>query len=310
VFLDTPPAVVNATVRFTMPQKWRRPHEPSRWADAHKPGHQVDSFLEGPVFDSQGNLLLVDIPFGRVFSVDPAGEWTLLAEYDGQPNGCRIHPDGRILLADQQRGLLHLDTTGAVHTVLGPDDVPGFKGFNDLAVGANGDVYVTDQGLTGLHDPTGRVLRLVGGQRGGRVDVLLDTVPSPNGLALSADERVLFVAATRDNAVWRVPLDRDGRVSKVGRFVSLFGTSGPDGLAMDLAGRLVVAHASLGSVFVFAPNGELVTRVRSSTGTTCTNVAFGGPDRRDLHITESATGTVLVARLDVAGAPLPAAVSG
>jgi hypothetical protein len=38
-------------------------------------------------------------------------------------------------------------------------------------------------------------------------------------------------------------------------------------------------------------------------------MAFGGPDRRDLHITESSTGTVLVARLDVAGAPSPAAPS-
>jgi len=55
---------------------------------------------------------------------------------------------------------------------------------------------------------------------------------------------------------------------------------------MDRAGRLFVAHASLGHVFVFAPNGELIARIKSCVGPTCTNVAY---------ITESATGSVLVA---------------
>ena len=98
---------------------------------------------------------------------------------------------------------------------------------------------------------------------------------------------------------------RDGGVAKVGRFCALFGTSGPDGLAMDEAGRLIVAHASLGHVFVFAPDGECVARIKSCTGKTCTNLAFGGEDRRKLFITESETGSVLVADLDVAGIALP-----
>ena len=88
---------------------------------------------------------------------------------------------------------------------------------------------------------------------------------------------------------------RDGSVSKVGRFCSLFGTSGPDGLTMDGAGRLFVAHASLGHVFVFAPNGELIARIKSCAGPSCTNVAIGGEMNDRLYITESATGSVLVA---------------
>jgi gluconolactonase len=110
---------------------------------------------------------------------------------------------------------------------------------------------------------------------------------------------------TRDNGVWRVPLMRDGGVAKVGRFCVLFGTSGPDGLAMDEAGRLFVAHASLGHVFVFAADGECVARIKSCAGRTCTNMAFGGEGRRRLYITESETGSVLVADLDVAGVALP-----
>ena len=69
---------------------------------------------------------------------------------------------------------------------------------------------------------------------------------------------------TRDNAVWRAPFMKDGSVSKVGRFCSMFGPSGPDGMTMDAAGRLFVGHASLGHVFVFAAGGEIIARIRSA----------------------------------------------
>jgi gluconolactonase len=92
-----------------------------------------------------------------------------------------------------------------------------------------------------------------------------------------------------------LPFMKDGNVSKVGRFCSTFGASGPDGLTMDRAGRLFVAHASLGHVFVFASNGELIARVKSCAGPACTNVAIAGANRDRLYITESVTGTVLVA---------------
>jgi gluconolactonase len=92
---------------------------------------------------------------------------------------------------------------------------------------------------------------------------------------------------------------KDGGVAKVGRFCSTFGTSGPDGLTIDKAGRLFVAHASLGHVFVFAPNGELIARIKSCAGPSCTNVAIGGANRDRLYITESVTGTVLVADISV-----------
>jgi gluconolactonase len=92
---------------------------------------------------------------------------------------------------------------------------------------------------------------------------------------------------------------KDGSVSKVGRFCSLFGPSGPDGITMDKAGRLFVAHNSLGHVFVFAPNGECIARIKSCAGHTCTNLVIGSANSDELYITESATGSVLVA--DISG---------
>jgi gluconolactonase len=292
--LGLPPKTVQTRVFSAMPDGLRRAGRRSAWGDANKPGQSVDSFIEGPCFDESGELLVVDIPYGRIFGISPSGDWRLVAEYDGEPNGLARHPDGRILIADYRKGLLALDVgTGRIDTVLARRNAESFKGLNDVVVGRSGAIYFTDQGQTGLHDPTGRVYRL---NPDGRLDCLLSNGPSPNGLALNHEETVLFVAMTRDNAVWRVPLLNDGSTAKVGRFCSLFGTSGPDGLALDGAGHLLVAHASLGHIFAFAPNGECVALFKSCAGPTCTNVTIS-PAGDAIFVTESASGAVMKANL-------------
>ena len=279
-----------------MPPEFRRQLR-TEWADANRPGAATDCFIEAPSFDADDNLYIVDIPFGRIFKVSPDRKWSLVVEYDGWPNGLKISRDGRILVADYRHGIMELDArAGRMQKILTSRNSQSFRGCNDLHIAGNGDIYFTDQGQTGLHDPTGRVYRL---STSGRLDCLIDTGISPNGLVLDPAEAVLFVAMTRDNAVWRMPFMKDGSVSKVGRFCSMFGPSGPDGMTMDSAGRLFVAHASLGHVFVFAPNGACIARIKSCAGQSCTNVAIGGEKRDRLYITESMTGTVLVADIGV-----------
>ena len=305
MYLDAPPRLIGTEVFSSMPDDYRRKGVRTDWADANRRGQPTDCFIEGPSFDADGNLYIVDIPFGRIFRIAPDGKWSLAAEYDGWPNGLKIGSDGRILVADYMHGIMELDVPNArMRPVLTARNSESFKGCNDLHIASNGDIYFTDQGQTGLHDPTGRVYRL---SSGGRLDCLIDTGISPNGLVLDPTETVLFVAMTRDNAVWRMPLMKDGNVSKVGRFCSTFGPSGPDGLTMDKAGRLFVAHASLGHVFVFAPNGELIARIRSCAGPSCTNVAIGGDNSDRLYVTESATGSVLVADIAVLDRSSPGA---
>ncbi|MBT2565102.1 SMP-30/gluconolactonase/LRE family protein [Arthrobacter sp. ISL-85] len=303
MYLDTPPTLVESTIFTTMPESLRRGSQGSAWARANKPGQSVDSFIEGPAFDNEGNLYIVDLPFGRIFRITPDAQWQLVTEYDGEPNGLKFDHNGTIIVADYRRGLVRVDpATGGTEPLLERRNAESFKGVNDLTIASTGEIYFTDQGQTGLHDPTGRVYRL---HPDGRLNCLMDNLPSPNGLVLDLEEKNLFVAMTRDNSVWRAPLTSTGGVSKVGRFCTMFGTSGPDGMAIDEQGRIHVAHASLGQVFVFAPNGECVARVRSAAGPTCTNVAFGGPDRTTLYITESSTGTLLQAALEFPGMELP-----
>jgi gluconolactonase len=297
MFLDTPPILIETEIFSAMPENFRRKGVATRWADANRPGAPTDSFIEGPSFDASGNLYIVDIPFGRIFKITPDGKWSVAVEYDGWPNGLKIGRDGRILVADYMHGIMELDPkAGSMKPVLTSRNSESFRGCNDLHIASNGDIYFTDQGQTGLHDPTGKVYRL---SASGRLDCLIDTGVSPNGLVLDPAEATLFVAMTRDNAVWRMPFMKDGSVSKVGRFCSLFGPSGPDGMTMDRSGRLFVAHASLGHVFVFAPNGEVIARIKSCAGSTCTNVAIGGKNSDRLYITESGTGSVLAA--DISG---------
>jgi gluconolactonase len=296
MYLETPPRLIETQIFSAMPANFRR-NVRSDWADANRPGAVTDCFIEGPSFDAEGNLYIVDIPFGRIFRISPDKKWSLVVEYEGWPNGLKIDAKGRILVADYMHGIMELDArAGKVLPVLTARNSESFRGCNDLHIASNGDIYFTDQGQTGLHDPTGRVYRL---RASGQLDCLIDTGISPNGLVLDPSESVLFVAMTRDNAVWRAPFMKDGSVSKVGRFCSLFGPSGPDGMTVDAKGRLFVAHASLGHVFVFAPNGEMIARIKSCAGQSCTNVAIGGARRDRLYITESVSGTVLVADIGV-----------
>jgi len=262
-------------------------------------------FLEGPAFDRAGNLYVTDIPFGRIFRVDPSGGFTLVAEYDGEPNGLAIDSDGRMLIADYRQGLLELDPLrGTVKIIVDSYRAERFKGINDLTFADNGDLFFTDQGQTGLNDPSGGVYRL---RASGALDRLAGNVPSPNGLVLNDAQNILYVAVTRANAVWRLPLlpssgqTPGGGVTRMGLFIQLSGGRGPDGMAIDCNDGLVVAHPDMGAVWLFDRRGEPVLRIDAPTGDVVTNVAHGGDDLRTLYIVDSETGCILTAPVPTAG---------
>ena len=104
-----PPQIIETEVFARLPDKFRRKDPDNAWAIVNRRGVPVDSFLEGPSFDRDGQLYIVDIPYGRIFRVSPGGEFTLVAEYDGEPNGLKIARDGRIVITDYRYGLMTLD---------------------------------------------------------------------------------------------------------------------------------------------------------------------------------------------------------
>ena len=266
--LNAAPPRIETRIFSKLPDHLRMKGRVSGWSFGKGNDH-LHSFIEGPAFDRLGNLYVTDIPYGRIF------------------------------IADHRRGVMQLDPgSGAVTPVIENVRREGFKGTNDLTFARNGDLYFTDQGQTGLQDPTGRVYRLTAD---GHLDCLIDRVPSPNGLALSRDEKTLFVAVTRANQIWRLPLHADGTTSKVGAYINLSGGGGPDGMALDETGGLAIAHVGLGVVWLFDRLGEPVGRLQSCADLAVTNVAFGGPNGHTLFITESDSGSILMAEVPTAG---------
>lgn len=300
-FRDT--ELVKAEVLTALPQRFRRKGR-NEWTEANRGGIEVECFLEGPAFDRAGNLWVVDIPFGRIFRIDPRGEWELVIQYDGWPNGMKIHRDGRLFICDYRKGLLVLDPeTARLETVLGTFRSESFKGLNDLHFAANGDLYFTDQGQTGCIDPTGRVFRL---RANGSLERLADNVPGANGITLNGADRQLYVAATGVQQVWRLPLLADGAITK-SRVALQFtgGIAGPDGIEMDAEDGLLVCHLGVG-VYRFDERMLPTHLVYSGDPRhlNLANIAFGGPERRTLHIVQALTGEILTASLPVAGKKL------
>ena len=294
------PQAVDSRVFARIPDQFRIKGRTNRWIDVQRGTAATDSFLEGPSFDRDGNLFVVDVAWGRIFRISPAGEVELFLEYDGEPNGLKINADGRIFVTDYRHGIMVIDPrTRDVKPYLERSALDRFKGVNDLVFASNGDLYFTDQGLTGLHDPTGALYCL---RSNGRLDKLLGNIPSPNGLVLNLAENIVYVNVTRGNCVWRVPLLPDGTPYKVGVFIQLSGgLGGPDGLAIDSQGGLAIAHVGMGTVWLFSALGEPTLRIRSVAGLATTNVAYGGADGRTLYITESDSGSILCADVAVPG---------
>ncbi len=294
-----PPEKLKPEVFTRIPERFHTSGRQSTWVNTQLHGAPAPVFLEGPSFDRDGNLWVVDIPWGRIFRIDPQGGVELAAEYDGEPNGLKFHPDGRAFITDFRRGIMVMDPkTGRVEPWLERAGLEGFKGCNDLFFASNGDLWFTDQGLTGLQDPSGRLYRQ---RASGQLDLVLQGVPSPNGLVMNLDETAVYLAATRDNAIWRVPLLADGSATKVGVYIQMSGGGGPDGIALDSEGGLAVCHVGFGAVWIFSPRGEPLYRIDAPEGLATTNCAYGDADGRTLYMVESRSGTVLTARLPVAG---------
>src|SRR5262245_19772769 len=265
----------------------------SAWTRA-RGGPPLHSFLEGPAFDRAGRLYCVDVAHGRIFRIAPDGSWEVFAEYDGNPNGLKIHRDGQIYVADHKLGLLRFDPASGTRTLL----AEGFHGLNDLVFGDDGSLYLTDPGESGLEDLHGRVFRW---RPDGSLDLLMDGLPYPNGLVLNPAGYVLYVGVSRSLQVLRLPLFEQ-RVRKAGVFQQLSGgLGGPDGMAVCDDGSVLVVHAGFGTVWMFSAIGEPLARIRSNLGIRTTNVAFHPVERSMLYVTEAEHGAILRVRLDRPG---------
>jgi len=255
-------------------------------------------FPEGPAFDRDGHLFVVDVETGDISKISPEGRVKIFFNTGGAPNGAKFHANGDLYVADRKMGIIAISPSGEMRVIVDHYQGKKFNGPNDLIFDSSGNLYFTDPHGSSAENPFGCVYRV---SSRGEVTLLASGLAFPNGLVLSQDERYLFLANTRKNRVLRYVLGPPPFRSYL--FSQLSGGWGPDGMAFDVAGNLYVAHYGGGDVIILNPKGEPVERIPVG-GLHPTNVAFGRPDRRILFITEVGTGAIYRFKTDHAGLPL------
>jgi gluconolactonase len=258
---------------------------------------------EGPAFDRAGNLFFVNWLTSSIVRLAPDGTAEEWFNTGGIPAGLAFHPDGSLYVADEGdaiHGVLRLSPERQLSVVVDRYQGQPLNGANDLFFDRHGTLYFSDPWGSSLEKPIGGFYRLF---PDGRLEQLDTGLAFPNGVAVAPDGTAVYLAETWHNRVLRYAIGPDNRVGPREDWAYLEGEPGPDGMAFDADGFLYVAHFGGGRVDVVAPDGSLAGAIKVP-GRQPTNVAFGGPDRRTLVITEVETGALYQARMRVPGHPL------
>lgn len=281
---------------------------------------------EGPVSLADGSWYVAQMLRGVVSHVSAEGTTRTTVATTSRPNGLALDRSGRLWVAESSRRALLSIGPGAGIAVIstGAEGVP-FMWPNDLCIGPDGYIYMTDSGVpvddfepvretTTAYDVAteGRVFRI--DPRYGNTEVLDAGLRFANGIAFEPNGEALFVAETLTGSVYRYAVERAGPAVRLGareHFCTVTQeepwscgrVAGPDGMAFDRAGRLYVAVLSEGVIAVVESNGSVVQR-HALTGDFPTNVAFSRSDPTQLLIAEVSKRQLLIMTCDAPGAEL------
>lgn len=262
---------------------------------------RTNDYTEGVVVDHEGNLYF---SHGRIITrVRPDGTGATTWAETGAPNGHKILADGTHLVCDASRhAVLRLlpDGTLAGNASERSDSGP-HRGPNDLSLDTrNGGFYFTDPGGSDENRLIGTV-HYVDDQ--GTTSTVATGLAFPNGIALRPDGKELLVAESKKNRILAYPVEAPGKLGPQRVLIDLpTNASGkaednqPDGICLDAAGNLYVAHYGMRQVQVVSPEGKLLRSYPGGNRTT-SNVAFAGPNHDQLFVTGGDPGALF--RLDL-----------
>jgi gluconolactonase len=293
------------------------------------------AFPEGPIALPDGSVLVVEIEGGRLIRVSPDGRLKVVAELGGGPNGAALGPDGRCYICNNGGFSWRTDAgftrptgaaedyaggsiqrvdieTGKVETLYTHCDGVPLHGPNDIVFDANGGFWFTDFGKT-FEDRMMRGAIYYARIDGSLIRRAAHPVLTPNGVGLSPDGRTLYVSETETSRLWAYPVTGVGQLGLEpwpspnggGLLHGLPGYQRFDSLAVEENGNICVATLVRGGISVFSPEGELLEFHEAPEGY-CTNICFGGPDRRTAYITLSGCGQLFEARWPRPGLALAA----
>jgi len=233
-------------------------------------GHK---FTEGPTANARGEIFFTDIPNSRIHKVDLDGKVSVFAEDTGGANGLNFGPDGRLYAcANGKKQIVAYDDAGKASVVA--DELPS----NDLAITQDGRIYVTD--------PGNKQVWLI--KKDGSKQVVDKGLNFPNGVCLSPDQSLLYVADMRGQFVFSYQIAPDGTLAYKQRYYHLHLVDGStqssaDGICVDAEGRLYVT-TEMGIQFCDQA-GRVNGIIAKPQNAWLSNVAFGGADFKTLFAT-------------------------
>jgi len=273
------------------------------------------TFTEGPLWRPDGVLWFSDVPGNVLRSVTPAGEVKVLVQNAGGtvsapsgafigPNGMISDKDGAVLLCQHgDRRIVRVAPDLTMTPYLEKFEGHRFNSPNDLLYRSDGALYFTDPpyGLTKQDDDPAKELKFNGVflYAGGKLQAIVKDLTRPNGIALSPDEKTLYVANSDEKKrFWmRYDVAADGTASNGRMFYDLANAKEqgiPDGMKVDTQGNIYAAGPE--GVWVFSPEGKHLGTIQP--GETAANCGWGD-DGKTLYIT--ATTSVYRIRVAVPG---------
>jgi gluconolactonase len=288
-------ARVPALLVLLVPAGLRAPAQDFSQVEVEKAAHGF-RFTAGPAWSRDGYLLFSDIPGNKLLKHVPDGSTDVFREQSNGAAGNAFDSQGRLYTCETHtRRVTRTDKKGRIEVLAERWEGKRLNAPNDIVVSKSGHVYFTDPAFGNQEDT--RELAFYGVYHitpKGQLSAIAKPAGRPNGIALSPDGRILYVANSDEHNIRAYDVDRNGEVS--GERVIVSGIEGvPDGMRTDEKGNLYVAAKGIA---VYGPGGKLLATIPVTE--TPSNCAFGDSDFQTLYIT--ARTSLYRVRLDVKGA--------